>query len=506
MERRILLLASVFVVSACGLVYELVAGAVSSYLMGDAVTQFSFVIGVFLCAMGVGAYLAKFIKTGLLGAFIGVQVLIGLVGGLSSMAMYAVNAFAEPIFPVFFYALCAVIGTLVGIEIPLLVRILEEESGLRAALSNVLALDYVGALAGSVAFPLVVLPFVGLCRASAVFGLMNLAVAALGTTIMPRPRRRQWLRIGGATVVVALTLVFSGRLVGFLEDMLYQDSVILAETTPHQRIVVTRWRDDVRLYLNGHLQFSSVDEARYHEALVLPAMESVPSASEILILGGGDGMAAREVLKYESVSRVTLCDIDPAMTRVAGTRREFRTLNADSLRSPKVRIVNTDAMKFLEEDRGFYDVVIADLPDPSSHALARLYSTAFFSLAFRRLTDRGAFVTHATSPFFAREAFWCIQRTMAEAGRASAAAAFRTHPYHVNVPSFGEWGFVLASRRDIEPSALAPSVPTRFLDAKALPAMFAFGKDVAETSVAVNRLDDPVLFGYYRSGWREFNR
>jgi spermidine synthase len=505
-ERRILLLGSVFVVSACGLVYELVAGAVSSYLMGDAVTQFSFVIGVFLCAMGLGAFAAKYIKTGLLGAFIAVQVLIGLVGGLSSLAMYAVNAFADPVFPVFFYALCVAVGTLVGIEIPLLVRILEEESGLRAALSHVLALDYVGALAGSVAFPLLVLPFVGLCRASAVFGLMNLAVAAMGTTLLVRPRRRQWLGIGGATAAVLLALVFSGRLVGFLEDMLYEDSVVLAETTPHQRIVVTRWRDDVRLYLNGHLQFSSIDEARYHEALVIPAMEAIQSASEVLILGGGDGMAAREVLKYPSVLGVTLVDIDPGMTRVAKSRREFRALNSDSLNSPKVRIVNTDAMRFLEEDRGFYDVVIADLPDPSSHALAKLYSTAFFSLAFRRLTDRGAFVTHATSPFFAREAFWCIERTIAEAGRASPAAAFGTYPYHVNVPSFGEWGFVLASRRDIDTSALAPSVPTRFLDGKTLPAMFAFGKDVAATAAAVNRLDDPVLYGYYRSGWREFNR
>jgi len=505
MRGRVILLGSVFVVAACGLVYELVAGAVSSYILGDAVTQFSLVIGVFLCAMGLGSYLAKFVTQRLLAAFVEVEIWIGVVGGLSSIATFAVSAYAEPVFPVFFYSLCIVVGALVGVEIPLLVRILKEGDGFSEALSHVLALDYVGALAGSVLFPLVVLPFLGLSRASVVFGLMNLAVAAVGLRLLPDRRRGVALRVGAAFALLAAALACSPRLVGFFEDRLYQDSVVYAKTTRYQRIIVTRWRDDVRLYLNGHLQFSSVDEARYHEPLVIPAMETAGRPRDVLILGGGDGIATREILKYESVEHVTLVDIDPEMTRLAQMRPEFLAINRGSLRAPRVRIVHADAMKFLEDDRGFYDVIIADLPDPETEALAKLYSKSFYALAARRLAERGVFVTQAGSPFFAPDAFWCVARTIAEAEPEGAPGRLIPLPYHVNVPSFGDWGFVMASRRAVEPGTLAPSVPPRYLTPETLRAMFAFGRDVAAREVDVNRLDNPVLFTYYRRGWKHFN-
>jgi len=506
---RLILLASVFVVAACGLVYELVAGAVSSYLMGDAVTQFSLVIGVFLCAMGLGSYLAKFIRRELLRIFIEIEIWLGLVGGVSSMAMFGVSAFFESLFPVFFYGLCALLGVLVGVEIPLLVRIFKDVQDVSTALSNVLALDYVGALAGSVLFPLVVLPYLGLSRSSVVFGLMNLAVAAAGLTLL-RDRRRIWIaaRLVLSLVVLVAALVWSTALVGFLEDYMYQDDIVYAARSRYQRIVLTRWRDDIRLFLNGHLQFCSLDEARYHEALVIPAMEAAGRPGDVLILGGGDGLAAREVLKYDPVRRIVLVDIDPVVTRLSQTRRELVQLNGGALNSPRVNILNTDAFKYLEASRDFFDVILIDLPDPSSETLAKLYSRSFYALCLRRLRPAGVLVTQATSPFYARQAFWCIDRTLAAAleDASPLEPPRRTFAYHVNVPSFGEWGFVMAAPAVVEPRRLVPRVPTRFLTADVLPAMFVFGRDVTPPAdIGINRLDNPLLYQYYRQGWQQYN-
>ena len=503
---QLVLLGSVFVVATCGLVYELVAGAVSSYLLGDAVTQFSLVIGVFLSAMGLGSFAAKYVRRDLLGAFVEVQIWIGLVGGTSSIAMFAVNAYAEAWFAPFFYLLCAAVGALVGLEIPLLVRVLQASQGLSGAVSHVLALDYLGALAGSLAFPFLALPLLGLSRASVAFGLMNLAVAAAGTTLLPPPRAGRRLRIAAAFALLVVVFAGSGRLVGFLEDLLYQDDIVLVEQTPYQRIVVTRWRDDVRLFLDGHLQFSSVDEARYHEALVHPAMSAAGDPRRVLILGGGDGLAAREVLKHPRVEAVTLVDLDPAMVHLARTRPELVRLNGGSLDDPRLTVVQRDALRFLADDRGFYGVILIDLPDPSTPTLARLYSREMYALVARRLADTGVMVTQATSPYFARQAFSTIVATVAGAVDEDAPGALVTLPYHVDVPSFGDWGFVLAAHHRVEPADLALTVPVRFLTPEVMAAMFVFGQDESPVPAAVNRLDTPILAALYQRGWDRFNQ
>ncbi|GAK54641.1 spermidine synthase [Candidatus Moduliflexus flocculans] len=506
---RAILLGSVFLVAASGLVYELVAGAVSSYLLGDAVTQFSLVIGVFLSAMGGGAFLAQYVRQRLLYRFVEVEIWLGLLGGCSSVLMFAVSAFADAIFPVFFYLLCIILGVLIGLEIPLLIRLLQAARGVSETLSHVLALDYLGALIGSMLFPLFVLPYLGLSRASVVFGLLNLAVAASAVPLL-----RQGERILlAAQMTLAMTLLlatfaYSTKWVGFLEDKLYQDDIIYTADTRYQRIVLTRWRDDIRLYLNGQLQFSAVDEARYHESLVIPAMEASRPAADVLILGGGDGMAAREVLKYDSVKTITLVDIDPAMTALGQTRPELLRLNSGSLSSPKVKIVNTDAMRFVEESRDAFDVIFIDLPDPDTETLSKLYSDAFYRLCVRRLRERGIMVTQATSPFFARDAFWCIAQTIASVEIPNLPeTSLHILPYHLNIPSFGEWGFVMAARRPVAPQQLAISVETRFLNDATLHSMFAFGKDIEPPSPLpnINRLEHPILSTYYERGWSRFN-
>lgn len=495
-------------VAACGLVYELVAGALGSYLLGDAVTQFSLVIGVFLSAMGIGSWLSRYITRHLLRWFVGLEILLGLLGGASSVVLFAVSALVPAALPVIFYGQCAILGILVGLEIPLLVRILRDQRGWEEALSDTLALDYLGALAGALAFPLLALPWLGLSRSSIAFGFLNLAVAALGVFLVPGRKTALIASVSAAGVALLVLLVGSGRLVGFLEDIQYADHVVHAESSPYARIVVTRWRNDVRLYLNGHLQFSSIDEARYHEALVIPAMEaSLRPPQRVLILGGGDGLAARRVLAYDSVREVTLVDLDPAVVRIARSRPDLRLLHAGALDDPRVEVVHADAFTWLQEQSARYDVVLIDLPDPNAPSLAKLYSTAFYSQVARHLDEGGVMVTQATSPFFAKEAFWCVERTLAATlSEDHPRGPLRTAPYHINVPSFGEWGFVLASHHEIDADTLRPSIPTRVLTPELIPTMFVFPQDVARPpGVQVNRLDQPVIYDYHLKGWRTFN-
>lgn len=496
-----------FVAASCALVYELIAGAVSSYLLGDAVTQFSLVIGIFLSAMGVGSYVSKFFTKNLLPFFINIEILIGLAGGFSSTLMFAVNVYAQPLFSIFFYSLCAFLGIVIGIEVPILIRIVNVKEGLKNALSNVLTFDYIGALIGSILFPLFILPYMGLSRSSVIFGLLNLAVAFGCITLLKgKEKIKMFIKAGAAALSLIILLFVSVPLIGYLEDLLYQDDVIFARTTAYQRIVLTRWRDDIRLYLNGHIQFSSVDEARYHESLVIPAMEAHGKAQKVLILGGGDGMAAREVLKYPGIEQIVLVDIDPMITDLAKNRPELTGLNKNSLGSEKVTVFNTDGMKYLEETDTFFDVIIIDLPDPNTEGLSKLYSTSFYTLCKRRLTIKGVLVTQATSPFYATRAFWCIAKTI-EAESGEGTPQMQVYPYHVNVPSFGEWGFVLASKFALDTEKLSPSVETAFLSEKRIGSAFVFGKDMLlEKEVEVNRLTSPVLFTYYQQGWRLYNQ
>ena len=506
-SQRLLLLTSVFIVAASGLVYELIAGAISSYLLGDAVTQFSLIIGLFLSAMGIGSYATQFVKRDLLLWFVRLELGIALVGGISSVVIFATSAMLPTIFTPIFYAFCIGIGAMVGAEIPLLIRLLKQGDGVEKALSNVLALDYVGALMGSLLFPFVVLPWIGLSRASVVFGLLNLTVAWLGARLLTENEQRgfQWQGLSVLAILMGL-FFYSERMVHFFEDILYQDEIVYAEDTPYQRIILTRWRNDIRLFLNGHIQFSSIDEARYHESLVHPALVGLGrDAERILILGGGDGLAVREILKWSSVQQIDLVDIDPAITEIGRNHPMLTKLNENALQSDIVTVTHQDAMLYLQESETFYDVVYIDLPDPNSETLSKLYSTSFYELVHRRLTSDGILVTQATSPYFAPEAFWCIEETLAETFTAHDGTVY---PYHVNVPSFGEWGFVMASKRSLDWSGKSLQIETKFLTTEKIPTLFVFGQDIAKDRVDIesNHLLNPVLFHYYKRGWQRYNQ
>ena len=332
-QARLVLVGAIFLIAACALVYELVAGALSSYLLGDSVRQFSIVIGLFLAAMGVGSWLTRFVQRDLLAWFVTIESVVGLVGGLLALIGFLTFATSELYSPVLL-GMSAIIGICVGMEIPLVIRLLRELESLPVTLSRVLSADYIGALVASLAFPFIMIPHLGLIRAGLFAGIINCLVAVLvlwrlGPT-MKRKRPVAGVMAWGSLLVLLVAVPFSTSIVTWAEDQVYQDEIVMAEDTGLQRMVVTRWKDDWRLYLNGHLQFSSVDEYRYHEALVHPPMAAAARHERVLVLGGGDGMAVREVLRHDEVKQVDLVDIDKAVTDLFATHPKLIGLNHGS--------------------------------------------------------------------------------------------------------------------------------------------------------------------------------
>jgi spermidine synthase len=497
---EVALLASVFIVAACGLVYELAAGALASYLLGDSILQFSTVIGSYLFAMGVGSYLSRFFERQLVAHFLRIELLVGLVGGLMPAALFALHALAAGSFRFALYLMVFTVGVLVGLEIPLVMRILKRHFRDRYALSHlvsqVLTFDYLGALAVSIAFPLLLVPQLGLIRSGVMFGLLNAAVAVWALWLFRGELRHRLAHaLACALTVAALAAAFAGaeRVSTWAEDRFYGDTILYSETSAYQRVVVTASHVGVRLFLNGNLQFHSRDEYRYHEALVHPAMAAHGAPKQVLVLGGGDGMAVREVLKHPGVERVTLVELDPHMTTLFAEQPLLRQLNADSLHSPKLRLVNADAFTWLEQNAALFDVIVIDFPDPTNFAIGKLYTTSFYKLVDEHLNAGGYAVVQTTSPLIARKSFWTVATTLEAVGLA-------TTPYHAHVPSFGEWGFILASHRPyLMPTALPPGL--RFLNLQGLPALFDFPPDMTRLPTGVNRLSNQMLVQTYEEEW-----
>ena len=522
---EVTLLASVFVVAACGLVYELAAGALASYLLGDSILQFSTVIGCYLFAMGVGSWLSRFFDRQLPAHFLRIELLVALAGGFLPALLFLANAYTPGAFRFLLYAMVGVVGTLVGLEIPLVMRILKREVVLKELVSQVLTFDYLGALAVSVAFPLLLVPQLGLIRTGLLFGLLNAAVA-FWTLWVFRHELRQLAAHTWACVLTAAVLAggfaVAEQITTLAEDKFYHDRIVLAATSPYQRIVVTNGHTGHKLFLNGNLQFAERDEYRYHEALVHPAMSAFGAPRRVAVLGGGDGMAVREILKYPSVESVTLVELDPNMTGLFSNDPAMSRLNAGSLRSPKLHIVNTDAFQWLQNGEDMssdgppqgakdpsggseprkagsvgafdtFDVIVVDFPDPTNFSIGKLYTNSFYSLLAQRLSASGYAVIQTTSPLVARQSFWTAATTIESVG-------LRATPYHTNVPSFGEWGYIIASHRPWHlPTTLPPGL--RYLNLQTLPLLFDFPIDMARVPAEVNRLSNQVLVTTYEQEW-----
>ncbi|UYZ64964.1 polyamine aminopropyltransferase [Hymenobacter weizhouensis] len=492
-----LLLGSVFVIATCGLVYELIAGTLASYLLGDSVTQFSTIIGVYLFSMGVGSWLSRYLDGSLLRWFIRLEILVGLVGGFSAPLLFVLFEYVTS-FRLILYALVGLTGVLVGLEIPLLMRILENRFEFKELVSKVFTFDYIGALLASLIFPLVLVPQLGLIRTSLLFGALNVVVAgvALYRFAETRPfRRSMTLTLAGALVALAAGFAYAETIQTYTEGLAFQDRVIYSKSTAYQRIVLTKNQRELRLFLNGNLQFSSHDEYRYHEALVHPAMQALPQARQVLVLGGGDGLAVRELLKYPQLRRIRLVDLDAGMTQLFQRNSLLLSLNQRALLHPKVQVINGDAYQWVRQDTARYSCIVVDFPDPGNYSIGKLYSVAFYRELARRLAPGGWLVVQSTSPYVARRSFWCVVHTLRAAG-------LTTLPYHCYVPSFGEWGFVLAGRNaHWRPDAGPLPAGLRFVTPATLRDMRYFPPDMSEVPTGINQLNNQALVRYFEEDW-----
>jgi len=495
----ILLFITVLLIAACGLIYELIAGTLASYLLGDSVLQFSTIIGCYLFAMGIGSAFSRYIDRGLAYRFVWIELLLGVIGGFSSALLFLAFAYTQG-FQLIMYTLVIVIGMLVGLEIPLLMRIVRGRYQFRDVVAHVLTFDYLGALGASLLFPIFLVPYLGLVRSAMLFGIINVAVALWSTFLFAN-------QLGAVRTLRALSLVIlCGLGVGLAEakhittaaeDNIYADEIIFARETRYQHIVLTRFKDDIRLFLNSHLQFSSRDEYRYHESLIHPGLSAIPAPRRVLVLGGGDGLAVREILKYPQIESITLVDLDPEMTRLFSTNPMLVALNQKSFLSSRVHIINADAFPWVDSNSDSFDFIVVDFPDPTNYSLGKLYTTAFYKAAARHLSSQGLMVVQSTSPMFARDSYWCIAETLKQTG-------LKTYPYHVYVPSFGEWGFVIAGFRDYSfPTSLPAGL--RFVSLSGLPALFQFPPDMAPMQMPPNRLNDQVLVRAYDQDWKDIS-
>ncbi|MGW0790205.1 polyamine aminopropyltransferase [Streptomyces sp. NPDC002911] len=471
---RFLVLAVVFICAACGLVYELELVALASYLLGDSVTQASVVLSVMVFAMGIGSLLAKRLRSRAAVAFGLLEAALALVGGASALVLYASFAwFGESRYALVGFSLA--IGILIGAEIPLLMTLIQrvDRQDAGGAVADLFAADYVGALVGGLAFPFVLLPMMGQLTGALFTGAVNVAAGgALVLWVFRRdlsPRSRRLLVVVDVAVIVLLAT--ASALVDDFERAarraVYGDEVRVAQQTEVQEIVLTgSGRGTLDLYLDGRLQVSSRDGHRYHEALVHPAMNG--KHRRVLILGGGDGLAAREVLRYPDVTSVVVVELDPAVTRLARTDPALSGLNGQAFEDPRLTTVAGDAFTWLRATRDRYDVVISDLPDPGITERTKLYAAEFYGLVAGALDPGGRLVVHAGPPSSRPTTFWTVEASVRAGG-------LETRPYRVDGRPTGfaarpgrpakgaeaprDWGFVLAARQSVGRLGMAPGAP-----------------------------------------------
>lgn len=499
------------IVSICGIIFEVLFGALGSYILGDGVKQYTLTISLFLTGMGVGASLSEKMTKNLIVTFIWIEFMVAVIGGFSSFLMFGMTAFAPGgSDALFLYLVTFTIGGLTGVELPVLIRKANDIGvELNKSTARVLFSDYAGGLIGGLLFAFYLRPEMGMVKSAFFVGVINLSVAIGILFYFKQEIKRFSLHLGSGLFIGVLLIsgLFFGEELAFsFEQKLYKDPILHMEDTPYQKIVLTKDEQDVRMFLNGALQFSSTDEHRYHETLVHLPLSYKKEIDDVLVLGGGDGLAVRELLKYEDLSSVTLVDLDPAVVDLAMENPHLKKLNEGALNAPVVDILHRDAFKYLEESEERFDAILIDLPDPNNESLNKLYTKEFYSLVRNHLEAEGVMMAQATSPVFATEVYWTIDQTVKATG-------MNTYNFHVDVPSFGNWGFVMASRERIDVEDASIRVDTEFLSEDVISALTVFGKDTDREifnsdgqvkSLEPNTLIDPNLIQKYEEAWKHY--
>ena len=557
-----LLIACMFASGACGIILEYIQASLASMILGNAFEQWAMVIGLMMFWMGFGSLIqTKISKPRLIYAFISIEIALALIGGFSPSLTYISYGYTAH-YSLVLYLFVSFIGIMIGLEIPVIIRINNDYSKeLSTNLGNILSADYIGSLIGSLIYVFVFLRFTPITEAAFLTAGMNFFLAFITFVYFTRKKLIPKSLFLSLIMVATFLAVVYGYMNNrewqiTIEQPLYDDPIVYSQTSQYQHIVITHYKpfEEIRLFLNGNLQLCSTDEDRYHEPLVHPAITLAKSRKKVLILGGGDGCALREVLKYKEVKKVMLVDLDPAMTELAATHPLLTRINQNSFQDARVisltekgitpgpdrqlymettdrrrpepvgqisigqtpidqkrasptssaqhladvKVMNIDADKFLETVPGYWDVIIVDMPDPSTPELTKLYSKEFYKKIKHHLSRNGIMVVQATSPYLAKESFLCIGRTIKAAG-------FTILPFHENVPSFGDWGWYLAFDPALKKEKLLDriallefQVDTKFLTPNVFTSELVFGKGVLATDrKEINTLLYPVLLTIY---------
>lgn len=496
---------AIFATGLSGIVAEYSLATLASYFLHDTVVQWTLIVSVMLFSMGIGSQFSKFFTKNLLDNFIAIEFVLSFLSAYSAMICYIAGGFSN-FHGFFIYGLAIIIGVLIGMEIPLVTRINEDYQELKENISSVLTVDYLGSLIGGVFFAFWGLPKLGMSYTPVLLGGVNFIVAIILLIRLRgalNPSNRIKLFVGALITAVVLVLgaVFAKPIILYGEQLTYKGIVVFEKQSRFQKIVITEWRDHHYLFINRNLQLSTFDEHLYHEPLVHPIMQLSNHPKRVLILGGGDGCALREVLKYPSVEHVDMVDLDSCMTNIGLYQPIFRWQNQGAMHNDKLEIHNIDAFHFLEASHEKFDAIIVDLPDPKTVDLNKLYSKKFYLLCNRALSDHGMMITQAGSPQFATRAFLCVDKTMKSSG-------FNTLKLHNSVITLGEWGWVLGAKGYTEAGLYSgvldldyQDVETQFITKEANQLLTSFGKPQCDTTnIVVNTNAHPVLYTEYLKG------
>lgn len=503
--RGIYLKLAIFATGISGLVSEFILSTLASYFIGDTIIQWTLVLSLMLFAMGLGSHVSKRVKNHLLLSFLGIEFVLSLLISFSPILVYLIAAKTQFIH-ILIYGMSLAVGFCIGFEIPLATRLNESYESLDKNISNILSWDYIGSLIGGLLFAFWGLPYLGITHTAFVFGALNFGAAIVlfvrfKTGISQQQRQWVWTSILGIGVLLSCGYLQSEQIVLHSEQSQYKDKIVYQEQSKYQKITVTQWKDHYWLYINGNQQLSTFDEFLYHEPMIHPVMSLTPEHQDILIIGGGDGFNVKELLKYEGVKSIKVVDLDPAMTRLGKEFHGLTKYNDKALSDPKVEIINTDGFKYLEAHTAFYDLIIVDLPDAKNLELNKLYSLEFYQLAYKALRPNGHFITQSGSPYYATQAFYCINKTMEQAG-------FKCLPLHNQVLTLGEWGWIIGSKKLSKSQMLEQleerpfkGITTKWYTKETIKMMSAFGKPLVDTlGIEINTINAPVLYKYYLNG------
>lgn len=280
----------------------------------------------------------------------------------------------------------------------------------------------------------------------------------------------------------------------------FHDKVVYSHTTPFQRIDVTEWKGNHWFYQDGINQFSSIDSWLYFEPFAHPAMQLVEPGARVLVVGGENGMLARELLKYEGVM-VELIPVDREYLKLSKELSYLKEQHGEVFTETSIHILEGSVFQTLNKSNKAYDVIFVDVPDPIDIELNRYFTKEFYELCHLVLKDKGLLVTQSGSPYFATSAFQSIQKTIG-------AADFDVVAYHNQVLTLGEWAWTIGAKSGLETdvkSALKrlafDGIETEWLNNEAMQMMLSFGKAyVTSDDVSINTIKEPVIHQYYNRG------